>query len=176
MNLTPLGIIVLSWLARNPDKEFYVREVTEAVHGSLGGCHKVLKSLYDKGLLTRRKSGRNIYYSVNDRNPAVKYFKIFMSIYELHDIIQALQGKSVKIVLFGSCALGEDTIESDIDIVVITNEGNEVRRILKSKSLSRDIAAVVLSPQDFVKLKEEDKAFYSEITKGIMLWDSYEGI
>jgi len=34
MNLTPLGIAVLSWLARNPDKEFYVREVTEAVHGT----------------------------------------------------------------------------------------------------------------------------------------------
>lgn len=176
VNLTPLGIAVLSWLARNPDKEFYVREVTEAVHGSLGGCHQVLISLYNEGLLTKRKSGRNIYYSVNDRNLAVKYFKIFMSIYELHDIVHALQGKSLKIVLFGSCALGEDTIESDIDIVVITNESNEVRRILKSKSSSRDIAAVVLSPQDFMKLKEEDKAFYSEVTKGIMLWDSYEGI
>jgi len=98
MNLKPLGITVLSWLARNPDKEFYVREVTEAVHGSLGGCHKVLKSLHDKGLLTRRKSGRNMYYSANDRNPAVKYFKIFVSIYELHDIVQLLQDKSIKIV------------------------------------------------------------------------------
>lgn len=47
MNLTSLGIAILSWLARNPDKEFYVREITEAVHGSLGGCHNVLKDLHD---------------------------------------------------------------------------------------------------------------------------------
>jgi len=177
MNLTPLGITVLSWLARNPDKEFYVREITRAVYGSLGGCHKVLKNLYGKKLLNRRKSGRNVYYSVNDTNPAIKYFKIFMNIYEIHDIVQLLQDKSIKIVLFGSCAHGEDTTKSDIDILVITNEVDETRRILNSISLRRDIAPVVLSPTDLMKLKERDKAFYSEVTGGIVLWgDSYEGI
>lgn len=177
MNMTPLGITVLTWLARNPGKEFYVREVTKAVQSSLGGCHNVLKTLYDKGLLTRKKSGRNVYYSVNDKNPIIKYFKIFINIYELHDVVQLLQDTSTKIVLFGSCALGEDTIESDIDIVVITLKINEVKRILKSVCLNRDIAAIVLSPTDFMKIKERDKAFYREVTKGIVLWgDSYEGI
>lgn len=85
--------------------------------------------------------------------------------------------KSIKIILFGSCALGEDTIESDIDILVLANRSDEVRNILKSVSLSRPIAAVVLSPADFLKLKEKDEAFYSEVTKGIVLWgDSNEGI
>lgn len=175
MNMTPLGVTVLSWLARNPDKEFYVREIAKAVHSSLGGCHNVLRNLYDKGLLTRRKSGRNVYYSVNDRNPAVRYFKIFMNTYELSDIVHLLQDTSTKIVLFGSCALGEDTIESDIDILVITHDTDEVRRLLKSISLSSDIAAVVLSPTDFMKVKERDKAFYNEVTRGIILWgDSFE--
>lgn len=66
-----------------------------------------------------------------------------MNIYELHDIVQLLRDKSIKIILFGSCALGEDTIESDIDVFVLTDEIVEVRSILKSVSLSRTIAAVV---------------------------------
>jgi predicted nucleotidyltransferase len=177
MNITPLRIAVLTWLARNPNTEFYVREVSRAVNGSLGGCYEALKGLYNTGLLNRRKSGRNVYYSVNDRNPAVKYFKIFVNIYELYNLVQLLQDKSTKIVLFGSCALGEDTMESDIDILIIAEEREKVRGILKSVSLSRDIAAIVLSPTDFMKAKEKDKAFYSEVTKGIILWgDSYEGI
>ena len=175
MNITSLGVTVLLWLAQNPDKEFYVREIARAVPGSLGGCHKVLRYLHDKGLITRRKSGRNVYYSVNDRNPAIKHFKIFMNINELASTVQLLQNKSSKIILFGSCATGEDTIESDIDILVITHENDEAKRILKSISLSRDVAAIVLSPTDFMKVKERDTAFYSEVTKGIALWgDSYE--
>jgi predicted nucleotidyltransferase len=177
MNITPLRVAVLTWLARNPNKEFYVREVSKAVNGSLGGCHEALKSLYNARLLDRRKSGRNVYYSVNNRNSAVKYFKIFVNIHELYSLVQLLQDKSTKIVLFGSCALGEDTMESDIDILIITLEREEVRSILETISLSRDIAAIVLSPTDFMKAKEKDKAFYSEVTRGIMLWgDGHEGI
>ena len=177
VNMTSLESRVLLWLARNFDKEFYVREITKAVPGSLGGCHKVLRNLYDKGLITRRKSGRNVYYSINDRNQAIRYFKIFMNINELTGVIKLLQDKCSKIILFGSCAKGEDTIESDIDIVVITHEKDEVQRSLKFISLSREIAAVVLSPQDYIKVKERDKAFYSEVAKGITLWgDSNEGI
>ena len=58
INLTPLGISVLTFLARSPDDEFYVREIALKVGGSTGGTHRVLKELEGMNLLQGGKAVR----------------------------------------------------------------------------------------------------------------------
>jgi len=169
-NLTPLGISILTFLARNPDREFYLREIAKTIKGSVGGTHKVLKSLHKMGFVTVRKSGKNLYYQVNDMNPSIKHFKIFVTITELNMILDSIKDKSDKIVLFGSCATGEDTADSDIDLLIISNDVNSFKDYLKKKKFSRKIQAVVVTASELIKLKENDKAFYEEVVKGITLW------
>ena len=45
VNITPLGMQILIFLARNPDKQFYIREIAKIMNKSVGGTHKTLKSL-----------------------------------------------------------------------------------------------------------------------------------
>jgi len=149
VNITPLGLQILIFLARNPDKQFYIREIAKIMN----------------------KSGKNIYYQINQMNPSVKNFKIFMIINELKTLVDTLKEISEKIILFGSCSIGEDTYESDIDLLVLTNEKEKVNKKIINTKLNRKIQAVVVNTVDLMKIKEKDKGFYQEINKGITLWD-----
>ena len=171
VNMTPLAMTALTYLSRSPDKQFYVREIAALIEGSLGGSHKVLKSLHEMNLINKQKSGRNLYYTINQMNPSVKYFKIFINIQESNEAIKDIFHKCKKIVLYGSCSKGEDTIESDIDLFIITENVKEIKGILKNINIDgRQLKPVIMLPHEFIKLKSKDRAFYNEVNKGIVLW------
>ena len=171
MNITPLGFQILIFLARNPDKQFYIREIAKTMDKSVGGTHKTLKSLKEMSFIKENKSGKNIYYQINQMNPSIKNFKIFMTINELTSLVNKLKKISKKIILFGSCANGKDTSESDIDLLVLTNEREKINKKILNMKFNRKIQAVVVNTGDLMKIKEKDKGFYQEINKGITLWD-----
>ena len=171
VNITPLGLQLLTFLARSPDKQFYIREIAKNINKSVGGTHKTLKSLKKMDFIKENKSGKNIYYQINQMNPSIKNFKIFMTINELTSLVNKLKEISEKIILFGSCTNGEDTIESDIDLFILTNEKEKVNKKILNTKFNRKIQAVVVNIEDFMKIKEKDKGFYQEIKKGITLWD-----
>ena len=171
VNLSPLAISVLTFLSRSPDKQFYVREIAGIIKGSVGGTHKVLKNLFDMDLIVKEKSGRNLYYKINDSNQAIKHFKIFMNILELDNTIKEIIPECKKIILYGSCSTGEDTMHSDIDLLIITEDPLEIKQLLKQKYFGiRKLKPIILLPHEYIKLKNKDQAFYSEVNKGILLW------
>ena len=171
VNITPLGLQILTFLARNPDKQFYIREIAKNTNKSVGGTHKTLKSLKQMDFVKENKSGKNVYYQINQMNSSIKNFKIFITINELTSLVNKLRGTSEKIILFGSCATGKDTSESDIDLLVLTKEKEKADRLIINKKFDRKIQAVVVNAADLIKIKEKDKAFYQEVKKGITLWD-----
>ena len=171
VNITPLGLQMLTFLARNPDKQFYIREIARNMDKSVGGVHKTLKSLKEMDFVKENKSGKNLYYRINQMNPSIKNFKIFMTLNELTSLVNDLKDASEKIILFGSCVTGDDTGESDIDLLVLTNEKEKINKFVINKQFDRKIQAVVVNATDLIKIKEKDKAFYNEIKKGITLWD-----
>ncbi|MCX6667943.1 MAG: nucleotidyltransferase domain-containing protein [Euryarchaeota archaeon] len=172
MNITPLSMQILTFLARHPDQEFYMREIAQSIKKSVGGTHNALKSLYAMNFLIEKKSGKNIYYRINSANPSVKNFKIFVTTTELNPLINDLKNIAEKIILFGSCSVGDDTAASDIDLFVLSHETEKVKSYLKKKQSGRTIQAVVVNAAELMKLKERDKAFYQEINKGITLWEA----
>ena len=169
--ITPLGLQILTFLARNPDKQFYIREIAKDMNKSVGGTHKTLKLLKEMDFIKENKSGKNIYYQINQMNPSIKNFKIFMTINELTPLVNKLKEISEKVIIFGSCANGEDTAESDIDLLVLTDDKEKVNKKILNTKFNRKIQAVVVTTGDLMKIKEKDKGFYQEINKGITLWD-----
>ena len=174
VNLTPLALSLLKFLARNPGKEFYVRELVSLLDCSLGGCHKALGRLKEAGLVNKRKSGRNLYYSVNEDYPGLEHFKIFMNITEIYSLVESLKEDAIRIILYGSCSTGKDTQESDIDLFLLVRNSEAmdlVTKRIRCLSLNREIKQYVTTPQRLIKLKNNDPAFYKEINKGIVLWN-----
>jgi len=171
VNITPLGLQILTFLARNPDDQFYIREIAKKMDKSVGGTHKTLKSLKEMDFVKENRSGKNLYYQINQMNPSIKNFKIFMTLSELTPLVNKLKEITEKIILFGSCVNGDDTGESDIDLLILTNEKEKINKYIINNLLDRKIQAVVVNAADLIKIKEKDKAFYNEIKKGITLWD-----
>lgn len=171
VNLSSLAISVLAYLARSPDNRYYVREIATNTGGSVGGCYKALKKLYDMDLVKKEKSGRNLYFNINNENPAIKYFKIFINIQEVNEMVKSITSKCNKIILYGSCSTGEDTIKSDIDLLIITENVEEIKQTIKNTFIGkRQLKPIIMLPHEFIKLKDKDRAFYNEINKGITLW------
>jgi predicted nucleotidyltransferase len=171
VNLSSLAISVLAYLARSPDNRYYVREIATNTGGSVGGCYKALKKLYDMNLVKKEKSGRNLYFNINNENPAIKYFKIFINIQEVNEMVKSITSKCNKIILYGSCSTGEDTIRSDIDLLIITENVEEIKQTIKNTFIGkRQLKPIIMLPHEFIKLKDKDRAFYNEINKGITLW------
>lgn len=63
-----------------------------------------------------------------------------------HDFAKAIKSdKIIKIILFGSIARGNDTEESDIDILIISNEWEQIDYLITD-----EIFNVVLDKQELI--------------------------
>jgi len=170
---------ILRLLSLRYYKEFYQREISKLTGVSVGMTSIILSKLYQYEIVKRRKSGKNCFYSFNLNSPIARYIKILLNIFEIYPLIRAVRNLCKKIILFGSCASGEDTDESDIDLLIIQSHENKKTRIKqiiqKFKPISkRKVSAVVLSEKEFIEMRVKEKVFYENVRKGIVVWNERE--
>ncbi len=166
----------LSFLAKFSDQELHEREIARRTGISFGSANKVLNELFSDGILERREAGRMLFYSFNPSDPLSKAFKIFVTVSILRPLIKTLRECASEIVLYGSCARGEDTSASDIDLFVVSMDKEAALRAVESFKFGKGferirIEPVVLSPQELLKSEKADKEFMSLVREGIVLWD-----
>jgi len=173
MNLiTPTSLRLLQTLLRDPMARYHGREVVRRTGVSVGGANQMLRSFADLGLLLREKQGRMLFYRANIDNPVVRQLKILFTLFQLDDLIKQAKLFSDRIILFGSSAEGTDVKDSDIDLLLLTNEKSQLTDMVhkfNAKS-QRRIAPIILDPQGFSKLRREDSALFDRIPRGMMLW------
>ena len=121
---------VLSFLAKFSDQEYHEREIARRTGISFGSANRVLNELFADGILVRRPAGKMRFYSFNSGDSIATIFKIFVSISLLRPLIKDLQEFASEIVLYGSCARGQDVSRSDVDLFVVSAEKEEVLRII----------------------------------------------
>ena len=83
---------------------------------------------------------------------------------------------SGRIVLYGSCAQGTDTSQSDFDLFVVTNNKENAADIVSGFNLSKGfenlrIQPVIKTPIELLQAGESEKAFIEEVERGIVLWE-----
>ena len=144
---------VLSFLAKFSDQEFHEREIARTTGISYGSANKVLNELFSDGILARRQKGKMLFYSFNSRDPLAKTFEIFVSVSLLRPLIKNLRECASQIVLYGSCARGEDASASDMDLFVISEEKEKALGAIESYKFRKGfehirIEPVILSPQE----------------------------
>ncbi|RPJ49540.1 MAG: nucleotidyltransferase domain-containing protein [Methanobacteriota archaeon] len=101
----------------------------------------------------------------------LRHMKICFTLLELNDLVRSLDPLVSTIVLFGSCAEGEDKAESDIDLFIEAMDTDAVKDILKSRqdTISRTLSPIVATPNDTYVMKAKDKTLYASIQQGIPL-------
>jgi predicted nucleotidyltransferase len=142
--LNAASLKIFTYLCRVPHMPHYEREIARSVEASVGATNQTLKLLLGMGVVTREKKGQLYLYRVITDHPIVREFKKFKSILDLNPLLLRIKEVSNKIVLYGSCATGEDTLESDIDLFVVSKEKEKILREIRReiKEVKREIKSI----------------------------------
>lgn len=162
---------ILCFLGRRYDEVYYTRELVRILKIGLGSASKYLRILEENELILKEKRGKLSLYRANMENPLYKEIKVIFTLMEIEDMIKDLRRLSIQMILFGSCADGEDTEKSDIDIFILSEKGKQVNKVINQHqdSIGRKLSPVIFDQTELRILRGEDKPFYSRIKKGRLL-------
>jgi predicted nucleotidyltransferase len=149
-------VSLLSKLMMNPDKSFYIRELSKDLKMPYSMLYKEEKNLVFLGILNEEKKGKVTLVSVNKKLP---YFS------ELRGLLAKTTGISDLIrtsllglkeicyaLIYGSFASGEESESSDVDLLIIGDVDEE--KVLKAISqieskVGREINYILWSEKEF---------------------------
>ena len=167
---------VLSLLAKFSDQEFYEREVVRKLGIATGSANRALNELYSTGDITRRRKGKMYFYSIDYSNATLAEFKKMVNIILIEPLVEGLKKMSSRVVLYGSCALGTDTSESDMDLFVVSNSKEDVSNAISGFTFPRGfenthIQPVIRTPVELLEGGESERIFMEEVERGVVLWE-----
>ena len=158
---------VMGLLFRKPDASFYLNEIVRFADMGKGTIKRELDKMTQAGLLTVKRIGNQTHYQANPASPIYdELISISRKTFGLADVIrQALQadGSIQYAFIYGSIAKGEDTAQSDIDLMVIGDDlaYTAVMNLLIpiEKELQRPINPSIYTLEDFKKRLDEKNSF-----------------
>ncbi|MGZ6202429.1 MAG: nucleotidyltransferase domain-containing protein [Thermodesulfobacteriota bacterium] len=171
LNAVPLKIF--TYLCRVSHIPHYEREIARSVEASVGATNQTLKLLLTMEVVVREKKGQLYLYRVITDHPIVREFKKFENVLELNPLLLRIREVSNKIVLYGSCATGEDTLESDIDLFIISKEKEKIFREIRreTREVKREIKSIIVSVEEYLSMRNKKEPILEEVDKGIVLYE-----
>ena len=165
------ALTILTFLGRRPRNSFFVRELSKLLSISTGSASGQLRALEESGLVTSEQKGRTLLFRASIRHPIVREAKIFTTLLELSPLIAAGQSGIMRMILFGSCASGEDSEESDIDLYIETTDRLTVTTLISccEPGISRKISPIIVSPEEAVQIRTRDRPLFERIQRGKIL-------
>lgn len=166
------GMKLLIFLLESPSREFYEREISNESGVSVGATNEILKAFTGLSIVNRERKGKMYFYRIDMENPVTRQFKILFNVLEIYDFIEKIKPLSAKIILFGSCAEGVDTEESDVDVFILTKNRKVLsNRIRQTKRPVKRISPIIVEIHQLPIFKKQNASLYEKIKNGIVLWD-----
>ena len=162
---------VLYFLLSSPDEKYFDREISRLSKVSKAAANFALRDLIKAKVVSREKKGRMYFYHVDTNDFLIRQLKITQNLVNIQTLIDKLKDSSLKIVLYGSSAKGENLKDSDIDLFILSREPQKVKDLIYKSQLREKIQYVVDTPQDLAELKKENPVFFKEIFTGITLYE-----
>jgi DNA-binding transcriptional ArsR family regulator len=165
----PAGRLLVH-LGRRYREDHYVREIARSTGLGAGPVSESLRLLADGGHLVRAERGRNVYYRANLGSGLVRILKVAATLAELDELLRELAPGVRSVMLFGSCATGEDTPESDVDLCIVADDPEPVDTALARypQAGGRPVSAIVLNPDEYLALGQRDPALAERIQRGLV--------
>jgi len=156
----------------NPKTKSYLRELAKEFNASTNSVREELNQLTNTGLLKSEKSGRQVFYTANQKHPLFPELKSMVSkvmgIDQVIDSIVNRLGDLEQAYLIDDYADGKDT--GIIDLVLVGNIDQYHLNDLSRKTeryIKRKIRSLVLSRDEYGKLLPELKK-----RPRILIWEA----
>lgn len=166
--MTKIDEKIIELLALNPNREYYGSEIAKEIKCSKGSVSGILSRFLDKKLVKVRLVGNLKFYRINT-SPIVANYKISLAIKKLDSVVNKLKKISTTVILFGSASRGEQTIDSDIDLFIISKNKEHVVNVIKSSQLKNVIKPIIKTNNEWSEMEIKDPEFYNEVKRGIKL-------
>ncbi|HSX20802.1 MAG TPA: nucleotidyltransferase domain-containing protein [Gammaproteobacteria bacterium] len=117
---------VLAVLYGQPDRNFHTNEIIRLTHSGTGAVQRELAALSGAGLITVKACGNQKHYGANRMSPLFSELRgIVLKTFGLADVLReelAAVASQIDIAfIYGSIAKQEDTVNSDIDLMLISD-------------------------------------------------------
>ncbi len=171
----PLDIIIKSRKAMeilefllNNEGERNQANLIKSIKISKTTAIKWLGILDRKGFMISEVKGKSKFFILDYNNPVIKQLKILLTVMRLYGVFSEFKNEGMEVYLYGSAARGEDTKNSDIDILILGKIEN--KKLVKlaeiaSDNLKKEVKPLVLNPIEYSNLIRKDRIFYENIEK-----------
>lgn len=158
------GFRILAMFLEDSYREFYLREVASHAKVSVSTVKAYLDSFVRDEFLLRSKRANLVLFKANIENAAFRHFKMAYFLRRVGPLIKHLRQnyENSSIILYGSCARGEDDKDSDIDLLII-GKADRVELTDFERRFNRKITLLAFSYQDWEEKAKQDEAFYESI-------------
>jgi predicted nucleotidyltransferase len=170
---------VLAVLFGNPDRSFYANEVIALAQSGTGSVQRELAALSDAGLLTVTRQGNQKHYQANAAAPVFAELRgLVMKTSGLADVLRSsllpLTPQIAMAFVYGSVAKQSDTTQSDIDLMVVSENLGYADLFgaleTASVSLGRKVNPTLYTPADMAKRIAQDNAFVTRVLQQPKIW------
>ncbi len=166
---------ILGLLYEHPDQSFYYRQLTRELKGlSVGTLQRELDTLSQLGLIERSAVGKQVFYRANRNHPIFTELRALVAktvgaIPTLRSALAPLADRISVAFIYGSMARGEETAESDIDLLIVGKVELEdvIARLGNVEaSLRRPVNPTVYSPVEFRTKLTSGNHFLNSVVRG----------
>lgn len=166
---------LMRFLLSEPTSRFSPRVLSSKLKGVRGlggpdGIVNILKELEDIGLVQFSNNRREV--SIQDDQVAIRHLKVFGAMCDIEELCEQIEEFSSKGILYGSRSSGEASSESDYNLFVVTDEPEEVARVVGQHPIGRRVTLETCASNDYVRLGEKNKSLACDLDEGIVMWGS----
>ena len=153
-----MRIRILMRLFLDPAQQAYLRELAQEFGASPSQVRGELRRLHEAGLITQRKSGRQLFYRANTGHALFPELQSIvrksLGMDRILDSIVERLGNLDRAVLLDDYAEGKDTGIIDLVLVGQVNRGNLADIVAKTERyINRKIRTLVLSTEEYTRLR-----------------------
>jgi len=159
------GLRVLLLFFNEPYREFHLREIAKLADVSSSTPKRFLDFYSERGFLQKQRKANLVLFKANVENPTFRHMKIGHFLLKLQPLVCHLKEvyPNSSVILYGSCARGEDDLQSDIDLLVVSRKKEKAQLSKFEKQFERKITLLVYDQHEWEEKAKKDRAFYERI-------------
>lgn len=158
---------ILELFCKNPDKEFYSKEVGKKLDISKATTIKWLKKLTEKGFLSKNSRGRKKFYKFKWGNPLARQFRVLITVSELIPPLKNLSEMRAA-YLIGNSAKGTSPPDSPVELLIFNRgDSRRIKQVLNDveSEIGREIKAKIMSHLDYAELARDNPKLHEKLER-----------
>ena len=169
---------LLAILLGKPERSYYRNELLREVGAGRGAVVRELDNLTQAGIITESRLGNQVHFKANPRCPIFEELRgIVVKSFGIADVLKGALFEEFAAIdlafVYGSIAKGDEDADSDIDVMIVSDEltYSQVMSSLEpcERQLRRVIKPTIYTRQEFDERKGT-KNFLKRVMEQPKLW------